>query len=92
MERGVIVGALMICGSFLLAAMLNYSAMEEAPAAPVPIKSVAPVAPPVLQPAAAPSPIDCAEMNTRVDANRPTVDAEPPRADLMVNGPDSCRR
>lgn len=32
MERGVVVGGLMICGSFLLAASLNRSAMEEAPA------------------------------------------------------------
>lgn len=45
-ERGVVVGGLMICGSFLLAALLNRSAMEETPAAPpaVPV-SAAPKAP-----------------------------------------------
>jgi len=82
-ERGVVIGALMICGSFLLAALLNRSAMEEVPA---------PVAPAVVQPVAAPSLTDCAESNARVDANQPTIDAEPPAADLMVNGPDACRR
>jgi len=82
-ERGVIVGGLMICGSFLLAALLNRSAMEEVPA---------PVAPPVVQPVATPAVTDCAEGDTHADANRPSIAAEPPAADLMVNGPDACRR
>jgi hypothetical protein len=44
-ERGVVVGGLMICGSFLLAALLNRSAMEETPAAPPAVPaSAAPMA------------------------------------------------
>lgn len=83
MERGVVVGGLMICGSFLLAAMLNRSAMEERPV---------PVPPPAVQPAITPSVTDCAEANTRADANDATVEAEPPAADLMVNGREACPR
>jgi hypothetical protein len=42
MERGVVVGGLMICGSFLLAALLNRCAMEEsAPSATVSAPSLA---------------------------------------------------
>ncbi len=83
MERGVVVGGLMICGSFLLAALLNRSAMKEVPV---------PVAPPVVQPVAAPTLPACAEVNARIGANQPVSDAEPPAADLMVNGPEACRR
>jgi hypothetical protein len=82
-ERGVVVGGLMICGSFLLAAMLNRSAMEEVPA---------PVPTPVVQPVITPGVPDCAEVNTPVDATRAAVDAEPPAADLMVNGREACPR
>ena len=46
MERGVVVGGLMICGSFLLAASLNRSAVKEAP--PVePPATEAPIVPPL---------------------------------------------
>lgn len=83
MERGVVVGGLMICGSFLLAAMLNRSAMEEAPP-PVP----APVA---VQPVA-PGVADCAESSPSVDTNAPAVETEPPAAGLMVNGREACPR
>lgn len=76
-------GGLMICGSFLLAAMLNRSAMEEVPA---------PVPAPAIQPAATPSVTDCAEVNTRADENDAAVEAEPPAADLMVNGREACPR
>jgi hypothetical protein len=82
-ERGVVVGGLMICGSFLLAAMLNRSAMEEVPA---------PVPTPVVQPVITPGVTDCAEVNTHVDATRAAVEAEPPAADLMVNGREACPR
>jgi hypothetical protein len=83
-ERGVIVGGLMICGSFLLAAMLNRSAMEEAPA---------PVPPPaVIQPLATPGAANCAEVSPRVETNVPVVEVEAPAADLMVNGRDACPR
>ena len=80
MERGVVIGGLMICGSFLLAAMLNRSAMEEVPA---------PAPPPVVQPAA-PIVSDCADVNTRADANGAAIEAEAPAADLMVNGREAC--
>lgn len=83
MERGVVVGGLMICGSFLLAAMLNRSAMEEVPA---------PVTTPAVQPVITPSVTDCAEVNTRADATGVAIEAEPPAADLMVNGREACPR
>jgi len=83
-ERGVVLGGLMICGSFLLAVMLNRSAMEEVPApAPAPL---------VVQPVATPSVTDCAEANTRTDANGMAIETEPPAADLMVNGREACPR
>jgi len=85
----VVVGGLMICGSFLLAAMLNRSAMEERP---VPIETVVPVAPPSVQPAATPAVADCNEANSPADAHDSTATAEPPRSDLMVNGRDGCPR
>lgn len=71
----------MICGSFLLAAMLNRSAMEERPVPPPPA---------VVQPAITPSVTDCPEVNTRAAANDTAVEAEPPAADLMVNGREAC--
>lgn len=84
MERGVVVGGLMICGSFLLAAMLNRSAMEEAPA---------PVPPPAaVQPLATPGAADCAEVSPHTETNAIVVEAEPPAADLMVNGREACPR
>jgi hypothetical protein len=82
-ERGVVVGGLMICGSFLLAAMLNRSAMEERPV---------PVPPAAVQPVIAPGAVDCAEVNTRAEADDAAVEAEPPAADLMVNGRETCPR
>ncbi|WP_129642333.1 hypothetical protein [Peristeroidobacter agariperforans] len=85
MERGVVVGGLMICGSFLLAAMLNRSAMEEVPV-PVPPPAAA------VQPLATPSATDCAEVSPRGDTSIPAVDVEPPAADLMVNGREACPR
>ncbi|MDY6945323.1 MAG: hypothetical protein SXG53_06365 [Pseudomonadota bacterium] len=63
MERGVVVGGLMICGSFLLAALLNRSAMEEAPA-PAPAAAetvVSPVVAPASQLEIAPGSTVCAE-------------------------------
>lgn len=94
MERGVVVGGLMICGSFLLAALLNRSAMEDRPkpATAVPLESVVPVPPPSLQPAGASSIADCAEVNTRADAHGSAAEAEPPESDLMVNGREACPR
>jgi hypothetical protein len=90
-ERGVVVGGLMICGSFLLAAMLNRSAMEERPATTGPIEAV-PVAPPVVQPAATPAVADCNEASPRADAHGSVAEAEAPQSDLMVNGREACPR
>lgn len=81
MERGVVVGGLMICGSFLLAAMLNRSAMEEVPAPP----------PAVVQPLATPDSADCAK-SPDADVGEPEVAAAAPDADLMVNGREGCPR
>jgi hypothetical protein len=91
-ERGVVVGGLMICGSFLLAAMLNRSAMEERPATAVPIKAVVPVAPPAVQPAATPAGADCNEASARADAHDSAAEAEAPQSGLMVNGREPCPR
>jgi hypothetical protein len=82
-ERGVVIGGLMICGSFLLAAMLNRSAMKEVPA---------PVATPAIQPLITPGDTDCAEVKTRADASGAAIEPEPPAADLMVNGRKPCPR
>lgn len=84
MERGVVVGGLMICGSFLLAAMLNRSAMEEVP---VPVPPAA-----AIQPLPAANATHCAEVSPRAETNAPAVEAEPPAADLMVNGREACPR
>ncbi|WP_218043051.1 hypothetical protein [Steroidobacter gossypii] len=89
MERGVVVGGLMICGSFLLAAMLNRSAMEEVPA---PAATPSAVVPPVVAPAAAATPVDCTDA---AGSTHPDVPPEPTPAtdsDLMVNGTERCPR
>ena len=61
MERGVIIGGLMICGSFLLAALLNRSAMEELPTPATPTAIVAPMSAPALEAEVASTATDCAE-------------------------------
>jgi hypothetical protein len=81
-ERGVVIGGLMICGSFLLAAMLNRSAMEEVPAPAAPAAVIAPMSPPVPEAAVAPSPADCAEVEA--DATAAVTEKEQPP-------PDRCR-
>jgi hypothetical protein len=93
-ERGVVIGGLMICGSFLLAALLNRSAMEERPApAPVaPIETAVPAAQPVVQPAGGSSISDCTDVSTRADAHGAAIEADPPSSDLMVNGREACPR
>jgi hypothetical protein len=77
-ERGVFVGGLMICGSFLLAALLNRSAMEELPAtAPVaPATVVAPIAPAASETEIAPSQMECTEASMRTDADSHVAPAE----------------
>lgn len=72
MDRGVVVGGLLICGSFLLAALLNHSAMQEVPepaiAVPVNISTPEP---------AEPSRSGCVESRSGVDARKSTEHPEP---------------
>lgn len=79
MERGVVIGGLMICGSFLLAAMLNRSAMEEVPAPAAPAAVIAPMSPPVSAAEVAPSVADCAEVEP--DATGAVTEKEQPPPD-----------
>jgi hypothetical protein len=92
MERGVVVGGLMICGSFLLAASLNRSAVKETRPA-TPASAEAPIDPP--QPAAVPvdqpKSVTCAE-NANGSANPPVAGDEPVGGDLPGNGRKPCSR
>lgn len=88
MERGVIVGGLMICGSFLLAALLNRSAMEEMPA---PAATAPAMVSPVIAPASDPNAADCSD-GAEADPNASSEPAEAAGSDLMVNGTERCRR
>ena len=74
-ERGVVVGGLMVCGSFLLAALLNRSAMEEVPAPATPVTVVPPVAP-ASQLEIAPGSDDCAEAEARVETQPSVTETE----------------
>jgi hypothetical protein len=88
MERGVVVGGLMICGSFLLAASLNRSAVKETPPAEPP-GAEAPIAPPL--PAAnldEPAPAACADGAS--GTNAPVAGDEPEQSDLPGNGRKAC--
>lgn len=82
MERGVVVGGLMICGSFLLAALLNRSAMEEVPVPPAaPVAVVPPVVAPASQVEMDPSAADCAEADAREDMQPAVTQTEQPAPD-----------
>ena len=82
MERGVVVGGLMICGSFLLAASLNRSAVKETrPAAPA--VAEAPITPP--QPK---TPACSSAANT--SSEQPVAGDEPEQGDLPGNGLTAC--
>jgi hypothetical protein len=90
MERGVVVGGLMICGSFLLAASLNRSAVKETPP-DEPAAIQAPVTPPlpaatVDQPKSAPCETDANS------SDEPVAGDEPERGDLPGNGREACTR
>lgn len=89
MERGVVVGGLMICGSFLLAASLNRSAVNETPPDDEPIAATAPIAPPL--PAVSvdePKPASCSPDET--DSEEPVAGDEPEQGDLPGNGREAC--
>ena len=88
MERGVVVGGLMICGSFLLATTLNRSAVKETP--PVePAAVEAPITPPLPAVSAdKPQSAGCA-----ADASvpsEPLTGDEPGQGDLPGNGRKAC--
>jgi hypothetical protein len=88
MERGVVVGGLMICGSFLLAVSLNRSAVEERPPAEPPVAEAL-IKPPL--PAVTvdePKPAPC-ETGTN---SEPAATKEPAQGDLPGNGRKACSR
>jgi len=79
MERGVVVGGLMICGSFLLAASLNRSAVREtALDEPKPVACVAEAQ-------------RESGMTDESGADEPEID-DPGRGDLPGNGRERCKR
>jgi hypothetical protein len=85
MERGVVVGGLMICGSFLLAASLNRSAVEETPPAAetptaAPLPDVA-----VEQPSSA-----ACTSDANNEGNEPVAEDESEQGDLPGNGRKAC--
>jgi hypothetical protein len=76
-ERGVVIGGVMICGSFLLAALLNRSAMEEMPVRPAPAAVMAPMNP-AAETQVAPGVVECAK--GEVDARPSVAQTEHPPA------------
>jgi hypothetical protein len=77
-ERGVLVGGLMVFGSFLLATLLNRSAMEEIPPAPPPppVTLVAPINPPAVDAGLAPSAGGCAAPDAPLNSNAPLTQTD----------------
>jgi hypothetical protein len=88
MERGVVVGGLMICGSFLLAASLNRSAVNEvAPAEPAAAQA------PIVSPLPAVQVDDsksAACVGGANSGNEPAAADERDRGDLPGNGRNAC--
>lgn len=88
MERGVVVGGLMICGSFLLAASLNRSAVKETPPAEQPAVA-APITPPL--PAVSVDSTRPEACTPAENGARPTVPGdEPEQGELPGNGREAC--
>lgn len=88
MERGVVVGGLMIFGSLLLAASLNRSAVKETPD-DEPVAAQAPVTPlPVVPTIVEPGSASCAP-EAHAPAETATIDARNPDA-LPGNGREAC--
>ena len=88
MERGVVVGGLMICGSFLLAASLNRSAVKENPPAEPPAAAVAITPPLPAVSAVEPPSAECAPAGKAADQAIATDPAD--QGDLQGNGPKDC--
>jgi hypothetical protein len=88
MERGVVVGGLMICGSFLLAASLNRSAVEEtSPAEPAAVP--APIDPPLPAVSADQSgSTACAPAASSTDQQNPANATD--QGELPGNGRKAC--
>jgi hypothetical protein len=87
MERGVVVGGLMICGSFLLAVSLNRSAVNETQRAEPPTAE-APISPPLPKVHVdGPQPATCASSASSTDQ---TVAGNAPEGDLPGNGREAC--
>ena len=88
MQRGVVVGGLMICGSFLLAASLNRSAVKETP--PAPAAAEAPLTPPLpAVPVDQPKSTACAS-GANDSATEPVAGDEPDQGDLPGNVREAC--
>ena len=88
MERGVVVGGLMICGSFLLAASLNRSAVKETLRAEPPAAE-AQITPPLpAVNAGEPTPAACADGSS--GTNAPAAGDAPAEGDLPGNGRKAC--
>jgi hypothetical protein len=95
MERGVVVGGLMICGSFLLAASLNRSAVKEKPVDEPPVAQ-APIARiPIVPPAPAEHSADDAPETPGCATNAkdlvaPSTSNGPVQGELRGNGREAC--
>ena len=88
MERGVVVGGLMICGSFLLAASLNRSAVKENPRAEPPAAEAQSAPPLPAVKAGESTPPACAKDSS--STNVPTAGDAPTEGDLPGNGRQAC--
>ena len=89
MERGVVVGGLMICGSFLLAAALNRSAVKETPPAAPAIAEAPATLPLPAVPVDRPTSSACAS-DVNSSGNEPVAANEPDQGDLPGNGREAC--
>ncbi len=88
MERGVVVGGLMICGSFLLAVSLNRSAVEETqPLEPPVVEAPVPSTLPVMGVEAAEAEPCAAGTN---GDKPPVASDEQKQGDLPGNGRKAC--
>lgn len=91
MDRGVVVGGLMICGSFLLATSLNRSAVKETPpAAPAAAPAEAPIAPALSSEPADESKSASCDSGASGSTTKPVVVDAPKQGDLPGNGRKAC--
>lgn len=88
MERGVVVGGLMICGSFLLAASLNRSAVKEIPRVEPPAAEAQ--SDPQLPAVNAGEPMPAACNDSSSGTNGSAAGDAPAEGDLPGNGREAC--